>query len=148
MKTSGCVLSFAAILAIAGCQTPSKQENSGAPKDVLAGRIEGLQVETLKSSAVALADGVEVVVSRVRVPPDTRIPKHYHPGEEFVYVLEGSGTLWLKDGGETAVARGQVHMVPLKAVHTFASGPDGATLLVFRVHEKGKPVRYEVGEDR
>lgn len=34
--------------------------------------------------------GTEVVVSRVTVPANTILPRHWHPGEEFAYVLEGS----------------------------------------------------------
>ena len=66
-------------------------------KDVLTGKIEGLEVNTLMSTELELTDDVEIVVSHLVVPPNTTLPKHWHPGEEFVYVLEGSGILWQKD---------------------------------------------------
>ena len=54
---------------------------------------EGLKLENLLSSKLEGVPGTEVIVSRVDVPPDTSLPKHWHPGEEFAYVLEGSVTL-------------------------------------------------------
>ena len=33
--------------------------------------------------SLALAEGVEVVMSRVEVPKNTTLPLHFHPGEEF-----------------------------------------------------------------
>lgn len=34
--------------------------------------------------------------------------------------------------------------VPLKQVHTAVTGDEGATILVFRVHEQGQPERIPV----
>ena len=39
---------------------------------------------------VTIADGLEVIISDVVIPPNATVPRHYHPGEEFLYVLEGS----------------------------------------------------------
>ena len=101
-------------------------------------------LKTLKTTRLEMVDGVEVVMSRVQVPPDTTLPKHYHPGEEFIYVLGGSGTMWLADRGDMPLAAGDAFTVPFKAVHTFTSGPDGARILVCRVHEAGQPMRITV----
>jgi quercetin dioxygenase-like cupin family protein len=109
----------------------------------------GLKLETLLSAELEGVEGTEVIVSRVTIPPNTSLPKHWHPGEEFAYVLEGSATLWL-DGesmdGESmdAVTKGAVVRIPLKRVHTAITGDEGATILVFRVHEQGEPERVLV----
>ena len=34
-----------------------------------------------------------------------------------------------------------VQSIPLEQIHTVVTGDEGVTLLVFRVHEKGKPER-------
>jgi quercetin dioxygenase-like cupin family protein len=81
------------------------------------------------------------VVSRVSLPPHTALPKHWHPGEEFAYVLEGSVTLWQQGKDETVGYAGDVVKISLKQVHTAITGDEGATVLVFRVHEQGKPER-------
>ena len=68
----------------------------------------------------------------------------WHPGEEFVYVLEGSEVLWQKDKPDVHLNKGDVFKVPLKQIQTAMTGEEGVTILVFRVHEKGQPVRINV----
>ena len=68
-----------------------------------AGKSE-LKLETLLKSVLAGVEGKEVIVSRVTIPPNTSLPKHWHPGEEFGYVLEGSVVLW-QDGKEDIVGK-------------------------------------------
>ena len=87
------------------------------------------------------APGLEVVTDHVELLPDTNLPVHTHPGEEFAYVLDGTIHLWLKDAGERTVSAGEYVKVPKNAVHTVRTGSDGARLVVFRVHEIGQPER-------
>lgn len=67
-----------------------------------------------------------------------------HVYREFAYVLEGTVSLWLEGATSPPLKKGDVARVPLKRVHTAMSGDEGATLLVFRVHEKGQPERVLV----
>ena len=112
--------------------------------DAASGGKPGLKLENLLKSQLEGVKGTEVIVSRVSIPPNTSLPKHWHPGEEFGYVLEGSVVLW-QEGKDDIVAReGDVLKVPLKQVHTAVTKDEGAVLLVFRVHEQGKPERVPV----
>lgn len=107
----------------------------------------GVKLETLMKAVLEGVDGTEVIVSRVTLPPNTSLPKHWHPGEEFAYVLEGSATLW-QEGKEDIVCKaGDAVKVPLKQVHTAITKDVGATFLVFRVHEQGKPERVPVEDN-
>ena len=105
---------------------------------------EEVKLETLLRTQLEGVDGTEVIVSRVQIPANTSLPKHWHPGEEFVYILEGSVTLWQKDKKGITGRTGEVVKVPLEQVHTGITGSEGASLLVFRVHEQGKPERVMV----
>jgi quercetin dioxygenase-like cupin family protein len=106
--------------------------------------MSGLKLENLLKAQLEGVSGTEVIVSRVTMPPNTSLPKHWHPGEEFGYVLEGSVVLW-QDGKDDIVGKkGDVVKVPLKQVHTAITKDEGATILVFRVHEQGKPERVPV----
>lgn len=98
----------------------------------------------LLTSQLEGAAGTEVVVSVTTVPPNTTLPKHWHPGEEFAYVLEGSFVLWQEGKPDEIYAKGDVGKVPLKQVHTVSTKEEGATILVFRVHESGQPGRVLV----
>jgi len=134
------ILAFAEL----NCSGKSEQAEPQEKKDILAGTIQGLKIDNIMTRQLELVEGTEVVVSHVEIPANTTLPKHWHPGEEFIYVLEGSEVLWQKDKSDTHLKKGDVFKVPLKQIHTAKTGEEGATILVFRVHEKGKPVRVNV----
>ncbi|NKB68486.1 MAG: cupin domain-containing protein [Candidatus Latescibacteria bacterium] len=100
-----------------------------------------VKLANLLRTELQLAEGVEVIVSMVEIPPNSQLPRHYHPGEEFVYILEGSGTLWQKDKADTPLQQGDIFKIPLKQVHTAKTGADSVKALVFRIHKKGEPER-------
>ena len=102
-----------------------------------------VKLETLMKAQLEGVDGTEVIVSKVYIPANTSLPKHWHPGEEFVYILEGSVTLWQKGKENITGKAGEVIRVPLKQIHTGITGKEGVSLLVFRVHEQGQPERVE-----
>ena len=98
-------------------------------------------LENLLKSSLESSPDLEVMVSLVEIGPELTLPKHYHPGEEFIYVLEGSATLWLKDQPGVLLEAGQVAKVPLEQVHTAITGDQPVKAVVFRVHKKGQPER-------
>lgn len=102
-----------------------------------------LKLENLMSTQLESVKGTEVIVSKVTIPPNTSLPKHWQPGEEFAFVLEGSVILWQKGKKDTIGKKGDVMKVPLKQIHTASTSNEGATILVFRVHEQGKPERVK-----
>ncbi len=122
----------------------NEQADVEKKKDSLAGTIEGLKIDNIMTTDIESVEGMEMVVSYVEIPTHTILPKHWHPGEEFVYVLEGSEILWQKDKPDVHLKKGDVFKVPLKQIHTAKTGEEGVTVLVFRVHEKGQPVRVNV----
>ncbi len=121
-----------------------EQAESEKKQDILAGTIQGLKIDNIMTSQLELVEGTEIVVSHVEIPANTTLPKHWHPGEEFVYVLEGSEVLWQKDKPDVHLKKGDVFKVPLRQIHTATTGKERVTVLVFRVHEKGQPVRVNV----
>ena len=105
--------------------------------------IEVLKIENLLRDSLALAPEAEVIVSYLEVPIETTLPRHYHPGEEFVYMLEGSGELEIN--AETIVlVAGDLFKVPYKAIHSFSTTDIEAKAVVFRIHEAGQPDRILV----
>jgi len=103
-----------------------------------------VNVQTLMQTALAeeFTPGREVLVDFVEIPPNTTLDRHWHPGEEFHYYLEGE--VEIKIDGEPAVKGkpGTVGHVPYKKWHLAVAGEKGAKILVFRVHTKGEPWRY------
>lgn len=103
-----------------------------------------LSFQNLLTNKIAGVKNKEVIISRVVIPPNTTLPRHWHPGEEFAYVLKGKVTLWQKGKKDIVGNQGDVVKVPLKQIHTAITKSEGAEILVFRIHEIGKPNRYKV----
>jgi quercetin dioxygenase-like cupin family protein len=119
--------------------TTATMENNVALKAAVQMKFEDLMTEKLQG-----VENTEVVVSITTVPPHTTLPKHWHPGEEFAYILDGSIVL-IQDGkADEYYRKGDVGKVPLKQVHTVRTDEESATILIFRVHELGQPGRILV----
>ena len=103
-----------------------------------------MEFKNLLTSPLAAEENTEVVVSEVTLPPNKALPKHWHPGEEFAYIIEGSLTIWMENQGEKKYNKGDTCVVPLKKVHSVRTSDEGVRVLVFRVHEKGLEERYLV----
>ena len=103
-----------------------------------------VQAENLLRESIAGADGKEVIVSRVSFPPHTELPWHWHPGEEFFYVIEGSVTLKRRGEPDLTAAQGGAQKIAPQVIHTGRTGEQGAELVIFRVHAAGEPERYLV----
>jgi quercetin dioxygenase-like cupin family protein len=88
-----------------------------------------------------LSVGREMIQVRVDIEPDSPPIRHFHPGEEIIYVLNGS-LEYAIDGQETKVyTAGQALTVPAEVIHAVRNVGTGiATELATYVVEKGKPL--------
>ena len=103
-----------------------------------------VQAYSLLRESVAGVEGKEIIMSRVRFPPHTELAWHWHSGEEFFYVIEGSITLKQRGEPDLLTGAGDVQNIAAQAVHTGSTGEQGAELVIFRVHAVGEPERYLV----
>jgi quercetin dioxygenase-like cupin family protein len=87
------------------------------------------------------APGREVVQARVDLGPTAPFVKHTHPGEEIIYVLEGTPEYQIEGQPPTTVKAGDVLFVPAGAVHAVRNaGSSNTAELATYVVEKGKPI--------
>ena len=85
--------------------------------------------------------GREVVQNRVDISPEAPAFKHTHPGEEIIYVLEGSLEYQVEGKPPTTVKAGEVLFVPAETIHAVKNvGTGNAAELATYVVEKGKPL--------
>jgi quercetin dioxygenase-like cupin family protein len=85
--------------------------------------------------------GREVIQNRVDIDPDAPAIRHWHPGEEIIYVLEGSLEYEIDGELPMRVEAGEALMVPAEAVHAVRNvGGGTATELATYVLEKGRPL--------
>jgi quercetin dioxygenase-like cupin family protein len=87
------------------------------------------------------APGREVVQVRVDFDPGYLSPKHTHPGEEIIYLLEGTLEYQIGSRPPATYKAGDVLIIPAGAIHSAknigsANGAERATYVV----EKGKPL--------
>ena len=85
--------------------------------------------------------GREVVQVRVDIPSGTAFPKHSHPGEEIVYMIEGVLEYQLEGRAPVTLKPGEVLFIPAGTVHAVKNvgSGNGAELATYIV-EKGKPL--------
>jgi quercetin dioxygenase-like cupin family protein len=87
------------------------------------------------------APGREVIQNRVEISPQAPPFKHFHPGEEIIYVLGGELEYQIAGQPPRTVTAGEALMVPAGAIHAVKNvgGGDAAELATYVV-EKGKPL--------
>ena len=89
-------------------------------------------------------DDIEVIISDVIIPPNEGLPRHYHPGEEFLYILEGSTVHDVDGEPYEIIEAGDGRVIPYERRHEPRATEEGARVVVFRVHEEGEPERFLV----
>jgi quercetin dioxygenase-like cupin family protein len=87
------------------------------------------------------ATGREVIQTIVELEPGTTAPRHSHPGEEIIYVLEGIWEYTLDGQPPVIVKAGEVLFIPAGTVHSarIVGSGKGAELATYIV-EKDKPL--------
>ena len=85
--------------------------------------------------------GREVIQNRVEIGSEAPLFKHFHPGEEIIYVLDGELEYQIEGEPPRKVGAGEALMVPAEAVHAVRNvGSGNAAELATYVVERGKPL--------
>jgi quercetin dioxygenase-like cupin family protein len=85
--------------------------------------------------------GREVLQARVDFEPGASFPAHSHPGEEIIYVLEGTLEYEVAGSPPVKLKAGDVLFVPAGASHSARNiGRTKGSELATYVLEKGKPL--------
>jgi quercetin dioxygenase-like cupin family protein len=98
----------------------------------------------LKTDLTGL-EGKDSVVVLVELAPGASSGKHYHPGHEVNYILEGTGTLEV-EGTPVTLKPGVTNHIQAKQVHnvTNTSATNPLKLVAFFIAEKGQPLAVPV----
>ncbi|MGF1454363.1 MAG: cupin domain-containing protein [Alphaproteobacteria bacterium] len=117
-------------LAVCACGDPAPQATRPPPGSNL-----------MLRAPVSGLHGLEVLISDVVIPPGVAVPRHTHPGEAFLYVLEGSAVHVEEGRPDRLLEAGDTYVIPPGAAHAPRGGPNGARAIVFRLHKAGEPER-------
>lgn len=126
------------LLLLAGCATAS----APAPDD--ARWLPPIGSNEVFNTESGAAPGHRIVVADLRLGPDAVGATHYHPWEEYLYVIEGSAILELAGREPFTLSAGEHFVIPARAVHTPRAGPDGVRAIVTRVHDLADPIAVPV----
>jgi quercetin dioxygenase-like cupin family protein len=107
--------------------------------DVAQQQVPGINRVDLQQEDLSVP-GREMVQNRVELGPEAPPFRHFHYGEEIIYVIEG--TLEYEIEGESqTVKAGEALTVPAEAVHSVKNVGDGdAAELATYIVETGKPL--------
>ena len=98
-------------------------------------------VEELERRPIPGTD-LEMRLNLVTQPPGYSAPLHHHPGQGFVYMLEGTAESAYGDEAIKRFVAGQHWTEPAAVAHRIARNPDPHTVrrfLVFSVNRPGEP---------
>jgi quercetin dioxygenase-like cupin family protein len=85
--------------------------------------------------------GREAVQVRVDIDPGVAFGRHTHPGEEIIYVLEGTLEYQIEGKPPITLKAGDVLFIPAGTIHAAKNvGSGTASELATYVVEKGKPL--------
>jgi quercetin dioxygenase-like cupin family protein len=111
------------------------EENQMAETQKAATKRTDLQQHDLSVS------GREMIQVRVDIGPGEVAPKHKHPGEEIIYVLEGLLEYRVEGKPPVTLKPGDVLFIPYGIVHGARNvGTVNAAELATYIVEKGKPL--------
>ena len=119
---------------------PGEYETTEGEMSSTEQRVPGIDRTDLQHHDLSIP-GREVVQNRVDISPEAPAFKHTHPGEEIIYVLEGSLEYQLEGKPPTTLNAGEVFFVPAETIHAVKNvGTGNAAELATYVVEKGKPL--------
>jgi quercetin dioxygenase-like cupin family protein len=129
--------SIIAIIAVTATFTVAM---AGAAPPVQAQAKNGSHRKDLSKNDLSIPGWEEVQV-RVDIDPGKTAPNHRHPGEEIIYVIEGTIEYKLEGMPPVRLQAGQVLFVPYGVVHSATNvGTTNAAELGTYVVQKGKPL--------
>jgi quercetin dioxygenase-like cupin family protein len=112
----------------------------------LGSAMQHAKVAELYKADLVTSDGKEASMFLAELGPGANMGKHYHPGDAFAYILEGTMLLEIDGGKSVTLKSGQSGSLPPSTVHDDKNASQTAPLkfLVFHVAKKGDPLAVSV----
>ena len=128
MKTTW-IITIAALIATTG---PALNVTQGQ-------QVGGRRIDLQRHDLSVTGRGVTQTI--VELAPGATSPRHTHPGEEIIYVLEGVWEYTVEGKPPVSLKPGGVLFIPAGAIHSARNVGNGrAAELAAYIVEKGKPL--------
>ena len=103
--------------------------------------------ENLVTSRLNVCDDANIVISYFEGPTGIDIPKHYHPGDEYVYMIEGSLIFWREGHADSLLQKGDLFKVPPMQNHTAILNREPVKCLIIDLYREGDPIHVNVDDE-
>jgi len=120
------------LIALAGCASSEDSVAVYAPPQGINQVLEG---------PIAAAPGHSLILGDLNMPGGAEIPRHYHHGEEYIYVLGGSATVSRAGHPDVTLGPGQGIVIPPGVVHWGTAGAEGLRSISTWVKDDARPLR-------
>ncbi len=125
------VVTLAAIAGSAGAQNPPAAQTAASP----------LKRTVLQTKALATVPGHDGITVLAELAVGGTAPRHTHPGEELVYVLDGTATFDMAGQPTISLRPGDAFFIPANTPHVAKNtGTVPVRLLSTYIIETGKPL--------
>ena len=106
-----------------------------------------IQRKPLHAVEITPSEDTVVIVTELILPPGSSIPPHTHPGDEFLYVLEG-GTVIMSSGAVINFEPGMSDHFPRGEIHGgfTVSGNQSLKVITTHIVDQGAPLIIPVSE--
>ena len=113
--------------------------------ELLSAQPQAIKRTPLQKLDLAGIEGKELNMWISELAPGAASGRHYHPGDEALYVMEGAMTLEYDDKPAVTVKAGESAYNPPKLVHNAKNaGTTPVKVVTFMVSEKGQPLAISV----
>jgi quercetin dioxygenase-like cupin family protein len=118
----------------------------GASMTSFVNAMQHVKVTEIYKANLVTSEGNEGSMFLAELGPGANMGKHYHPGDAFAYILEGTMLLEIAGKESVALKAGQGGSLPPRTVHDDKNASQTAPLkfLVFHVAKKGEPLAVPV----
>lgn len=123
------------LLPAAGCASADRPIPVYAPAQGISQVLQG---------PIAAAPGYSLIVGDLNMAPGAEIPRHYHHGEEFLYVIGGSAVVSRPGVPDVTLSPGEGLRIAPGTVHWGRAGPEGVRAVASWLSADGKPLREAV----
>jgi quercetin dioxygenase-like cupin family protein len=108
--------------------------------------MQHVKVIELYKADLVTGEGKEASMFLAELAPGANMGKHFHPGDAFAYILEGTMLLEIVGKESVTLKAGQSGSLPPRVVHDDKNPSQTAPLkfLVFHVAKKGDPLAVPV----
>ena len=88
--------------------------------------------------------GHSLILGDLNMAPGAPIPRHYHHGEEYIYLLGGSATVSRAGQPDVVLHAGEGLIITPGVVHWGLAGPEGMRAISAWVKDDLRPLREPV----